>query len=393
MEAQAGAYSWSKVLLVVTIVMVTAGYALYPSVADLAHAAGREELAPSGLWFGVPLVALTFSVTGLVIHRHEPHPVGWLLHGVGFCFASAEVGTVLAVFDGVGWELGLAARLLIAWTGFGWIPAIVLMTVFLPLLFPTGRPPSQRWWWVAGVSAAGLAYAFVSVTLGTVTGSPLDEVLPEEGTSWGVVVVFMATGASGATASAVARFLRAEGIERRQLMWVSASLVLVGGTVAFAVTPLAGDVLTGTPAQLIEAAVWATIPVSIGIAITRYHLYDIERIVSRTVSYGLVALTVGAVYAGVILIIGSILGPRSDLAVAASTLAAAAVFSPARRRIQNAADRRFNRPRYEARRELKGFAQHLRGEVELAAVLGELVRVVDRTLQPSSLALWIRNPR
>jgi hypothetical protein len=335
---------------------------------------------------------LAFSVTGWVIHRHEPHPVGWLLHGVGFCFASTEVGTVLAVFDGVGWELDAVARLFVAWTGFGWIPAIVLMTVFLPLLFPTGRPPSRRWWWVAAVGAAALVYAFVAVTLGAATGRPLDEIL-SEGASWVVVVVFMGTGAVGATASAVARFLRAEGIERRQLMWVSASLVVVGGTVAFALTPLAGDVLTGTPAQLVEAAVWATIPVSIGIAITRYHLYDIDRIVSRTVSYGLVALIVGAVYALVILVIGSILEPRSDLAVAASTLAAAAVFSPARRRIQNAADRRFNRPRYQARRELDGFAQQLRGEVELAAVSDDLIRVVDRTLEPSSLVLWIRNPR
>ena len=390
MERHAGAYRWSKVLLVVTVVMLTAGYALYPTVATLARAAGREELAPSGLWFGVPPVALAFSVTGWVIHRHEPHPVGWLLHGVGFCFAITEVGTVLHVFDEVRWELGLAARLLVFWTGFGWVPAVMVMTVFLPLLFPTGRPPGRRWWCVAAVGAAGLVYAFVAVTLGVVTGRPP---LSEEGAAWVGVAMFMAAGSLGATASAVVRFLRADGIERRQLMWVSPSLVLVGGMVAFALTPLSGEVLTGAPAQLAVGAVWGTIPVSIGIAITRYHLYDIDRIISRTVSYGLVALTGGTVYAGVILVIGSVVGPRSDLAVAASTLAAAAVFSPARRRIQNAADRRFNRPRYEARRELDGFAQHLRGEVELAAVSDDLLGIVDRTLQPSSLALWIRSPR
>jgi hypothetical protein len=223
LEMQAGAHRWSKALLVVTIVMVTAGYAAYSSVATLARSAGREDLAPSGLWFGVPLVALTFSMTGLVIHRHGPHPVGWLLHGVGLCFASTQVGTVLAVFDGVGWELGLAARLLIAWTGFGWIPAIVLMTVFLSLLFPTGRPPSRRWWWVAGFGAAGLVYAFVAVTLGAATGSPLDEIL-SEGAAWVVVVVFMATGALGRPRRRSRGFC-AEGIERRQLMWVSAPLV------------------------------------------------------------------------------------------------------------------------------------------------------------------------
>lgn len=174
---------------------------------------------------------------------------------------------------------------------------------------------------------------------------------------------------------------------------MSAAFVLVGVMVTVALTPLSGDVLTTTPAQVVVVAVWGTIPVSIGIAITRHHLYDIDRIVSRTVTYALVALVVGAVYAAVILAITAIVGPRSDLAVAASTLAAAAVVNPARRRIQHAADRRFNRTRYDGQREVEAFAKQLRGQFELAALSDDLARVVSRMLQPSTLALWLRTPR
>ena len=388
-----GAHTWSRLLLVVTILVVAAVYAMYPSVAAVAHAAGRDDLAPSAVLYGVPLVALTFSVTGLVILRHGSHPVGWLLHGIGLGFACPMVGAALSVYIAVGrWEPGAAARLLLAWSVFGGVFAVVLMTVFLPTLFPTGRPPSRRWWWVAGVGAAGLVYAFVAVTILAATRS-LSDILPDNAVHGTVVAVSMVTGAVGATSSAVVRFRRADGIERRQLTWVSAALVLVGVMVAVGLTPLSGDVLATTPAQVVVVAVWGTIPVSIGIAITRHHLYDIDRIVSRTVTYALVALVVGAVYAAVILAITAIVGPRSDLAVAASTLAAAAIVNPARRRIQHAADRRFNRTRYDGQREVEAFAKQLRGQFELAALSDDLARVVNRTLQPSTLALWLRTPR
>lgn len=391
---RAGAHTWSRLLLVVTILVVATAYAMYPSViAAAARAAGHDDLAPPAVMYVVPLLALTFSVTGLVILRHGSHPIGWLLHGIGLCFACSMVGSALSVYVEVDrWEPGVAARLPIVWSMFGGIAAVVLMTVFLPLLFPTGRPPSRRWWWVAGVGATGLVYAFVAVTILAATRS-LADILPDNAVYGTVLVVTIVTGAVGATCSAVVRFRRADGIERRQLMWVSAALVLVGVMVAAALTPLSGDVLTTTPAQLVVVAAWGTIPVSIGIAITRYHLYHIDRIVSRTVTYALVALIVGAVYAAVILSITATVGPRSDLAVAASTLAAAAVVNPARRRIQHAADRRFNRTRYDGQRELDAFAQQLRGQFELAALSDDLARVVNRTLQPSTLLLWLRTPR
>jgi len=187
---QAGAPTWSRLLLVVTILVVAAAYAVYakyPSVAAVARAAGRDDQAPPAVMYVVPLLALTFSVTGLVILRHGSHLVGWALHGIGLGFACAMVGTALGVYVEVGrWEPGVAARLLTTWSVFGGIAAVVLMTVFLPLLFPTGRPPSRRWWWVAGVSAAGLVYALVAVTVSAATGS-MDDILPTTrcmGSSW-----------------------------------------------------------------------------------------------------------------------------------------------------------------------------------------------------------------
>lgn len=114
---QASVHTWSRLLVVVTILMVAAVYAMFPSVAAVARAAGRDELAPSAVLYGVPLVALTFSVTGLVILRHGPHPVGWLLHGIGLGFACPMVGAALSVYVAVGrWQPGAAARLLLAWS-------------------------------------------------------------------------------------------------------------------------------------------------------------------------------------------------------------------------------------------------------------------------------------
>jgi hypothetical protein len=378
----------SIVATMATIVLFVPSVVLYPYVAATARAAGRGALLPSDTWPGFGLVALTFAVTGMVILRHGSNPVGWVMHAIGLCFAG-QSGQMLYILDGVGRDVGVVGRLLATWTGFGWAPALILMTVVLPLLFPTGRPPNSRWWWVAGIGGIALVYGFVSVTWDTLTG-PLDDVAG----GWPVLPPLIVAGAVGAIASVVVRYRRADDVERHQLKWVSTALVIVCTAVALALTPPIGDLMADQALlQLLLIATWCTIPVSVAVAITRHRLYDIDRIVSRTVSYALVGLIVSAVYAGLVLILGATLGPRSDVAVAAATLAAAAVFSPVRRRIQNAADRRFNRPRYHAQQELVTFAQHLRGQTQLTTVSDDLIQVVDRTLQPSSVVLWTRNAR
>lgn len=351
---------------------------------DVARAAGREDLLASDAWFAFVLTGLAFSVPAVMIHWHRSNLVGWVMHGIGILFAGSMIGFPLYIYDSIGAELTTAGRVMGAWSDRAWIPAVLLVTVLLPLLFPTGRPPSRRWWWTAAVGGAGVAYAFIEVTFGSLT-RPIREVSDGPLTSSAMVV-----GTLGAIASVIVRYRRAGDVERHQIKWVSAALVLACTTVAVALTPPLADLFTRAWIQLVFMAAWWTIPVSVGIAITRRRLYDIDRIISRTVSYAVVALMVAAVYAGVVVVLGTAFGSRSDLAVAASTLAAAAVVRPAQRRVQVAADRRFNRPRYHAQRELDAFALRLRDSVELTAVADDVAGVVRRTLHPSSLTLWIR---
>ena len=191
-----------------------------------------------------------------------------------------------------------------------------------------------------------------------------------------------------AAGSLVVRFRRARGIERQQLGWVAlaaALMVLAAPVVLVAVT-------LGIPI-LIDwaAAVWAmALPLAVGTAILRYRLYDLDRIVSRTLAYGLLTLLLGGGYALVVLGLGQLLGRDSPLVVAAATLAVAAVFQPARRRVQAVVDRRFNRRRHDATRIIEGFGTRLRDQVDLDTLTTDLLAVVDQTMQPTQALLWLR---
>jgi hypothetical protein len=193
-----------------------------------------------------------------------------------------------------------------------------------------------------------------------------------------------------AAASLVVRFRRARGIERQQLRWVVLATMVVAllavvnlaalALGAYALAPLVG----GLNPPILSAA--------IGAAILRYRLYDLDRIISRTLAYGLLTVLLGLGYAALVLGLGQLLGRDSSLVVAAATLAVAAVFQPARRRVQQAVDRRFNRRRYDAGRTIQAFSAHLREEVDLDTLTGELLAVVEQTMQPTQASLWLRPP-
>jgi hypothetical protein len=210
--------------------------------------------------------------------------------------------------------------------------------------------------------------------------------------------VLLALGVAGVAAllasvfvaawSMVRRYRRARGLERQQLQWLALAAAL--GSVAFLSAIVAAFFSQDSIVSFSLSTCVALVPLATGAAIARYRLYDIDRIVSRTLAYALLTVLLGAGYTGVVLGGGRLLPQRSNLSVAIATLAVAALFQPVRRRIQRAVDRRFNRRRYDAAETIAAFSARLRAQVDLDTLAGELVEVVEVTMQPTSTSLWLR---
>jgi hypothetical protein len=263
---------------------------------------------------------------------------------------------------------------------------------------PDGRPPSPRWRpvaWLAGAGAAAfVALAAVQPTIELDDGHVVDNPVgvaavgdPEQGAVGLVLTSALGLLVVAAVVSLVVRFRRSRGEERLQLKWF---------TYAAALLPviLLGDLLPDAANSVLFAVGISLLPVAAGVAILRYRLYDIDRLINRALVYGLVTALLGGVYAGLVLLAGQLFGDLGDRppswAVAGATLAVAALFQPARRRVQALVDRRFNRARYDAAHTVDAFSARLRDQVDLDTVAAELLGVVDQTVQPASASLWLR---
>ena len=292
---------------------------------------------------------------------------------------------------------GIAAAWYASWF---WYPLLGLATIFPPLLFPNGRPVSRRWrplaWAASGAIATSTVLAALNPRLelheGFAVANPIGvEAVGNIETSLAGGVLFTVFGISivASVASLIVRFRRSRGEERQQLKWFTyggALLVLVP------LVDLAPGGLDSLSNHLFVVAV-AWLPVSAGIAILRYRLYDIDVVIRRTFVYGLLTAVLAGAYVGTVLLLQLAFSPvteGSSLAVAGSTLAVAALFRPARRRVQQVVDRRFFRRRYDAERTLAAFSARLRDEVDLDALHAELVSVVRETMQPGYVSLWLR---
>ena len=376
--------------------LVVLGLAALPWFDRLLRLAGRADLIVFDL-AGVPLVLAivsTATVGAVLATRRPRHPVGWLLLALGLSVSASGLGDVYVRY-------GLLARP-------GTLPAAGYLAHFLPLTFPlgylvctgfvllltpTGSLPSPRWRWWARTAAAAPVIVALSLVFGPGVAEPPYPPVPSPlaidalagslevagALAFLIIVLAVLVGAG----SLVLRFRASRGVERQQLRWVA---------LAAAQAPLV-ILARRDSASLFVGAVGiylALLSMAIGAAILRYRLYDLDRIISRTLAYGLLTLLLGGSYAVVVLGLGQLLGRDSSLVVAAATLAVAAAFQPARRRTQVVVDRRFNRHKYNAAKTIEAFSARLRDELDLDTLSAELLAVTDQTMQPTTASLWLR---
>jgi hypothetical protein len=338
---------------------------------------------------GFSVWILSFTVVGVIIAFHRSgNPVAWI------CLAFSGVWSIWIFLDGLlAYEAANPGSMsrpdLIAALAYPlWVPGVGLIG-FLLLLFPDGHLPSPRWRYVAWLLAG-------TMTILTLTGFFLPGVIQEteylnplgiealetfdQGVAGFALVVILVLCIGASAVSVVVRYRTAVGTERLQLKWLMAAGVVAAAAYA----------LLFFWDEFNVQLVWSLIPIAIGLSMHRHHLYDIDRLISRTIVYAVVVGALAIVFASVIFVLQQVSPFESDLAVAASTLAAAAAFNPIRNRVQKRVDRRFNRSRYDAERVSVEFASGLRDETDSGQILDRWAGVVTRTMQPTSMGIWLK---
>lgn len=293
--------------------------------------------------------------------------------------------------------------------GLGFFPTMFVGGPLLALIFPTGRLPGPRWRWSVGAIVVAIAVSLAAGFLypGPIPGTVVDNPFGASGFSgteavWtvGFTLVFASLPVAFllAVAAVIVRFRRSDGIERAQLKWFVAAIFAVGALLMLAFADGGLDVglyagISPTVFDVLAAASLSLPPIAIGVAVLRYRLFEIDRIISRTLSWTLVTGLLGAVFVGLVVGLQALTANATSgntLSVAASTLIVAALFQPLRRRVQGAVDQRFNRARYDAQRTTEVFAEQVRNEVDLARLSVALMDTVEGTVRPVSSTLWLR---
>jgi hypothetical protein len=374
---------------------------------------------PSQLGFEIVLAAavLLYAGTGLLLSRRVPgNAIGWLLALIGLLLAGEMLAEQYAVYGLVTRPGSLPAVRVIGWISVVLTALAIFAVLSLLLLFPDGRLPSPRWRPARPAFAVVLVATVASqMQAGQVISGGLTEVLDNAHASyrnpvgiipahgWGagfVAVAALLTVAAGLTAvaSVFARRRAANAERRKQLEWLGYVGALTLGLVAVL---LLGVIFGGGRVDWIGNLLWILcvltpvtgIPAACVVAVLRYRLYDIDRLISRTLAYAVVTGTLLAVYAGLVLLATRVLPLHTPVAVAGSTLIAASLFNPLRRRVQLKVDRRFNRARYDADQMVAAFAGRLKDTVNLESVRADLATVVQQALEPTLMSVWINEPR
>jgi hypothetical protein len=343
------------------------------------------------------LAFLSFPAMGALIASRRPaNAIGWLLLGIGFAASLLIESMGYAVYGLVTNEQGAPGATLAAWfVAWLWFPLITVIPTWLPLLFPTGKLPSRRWRPVAWLNASVL----VIVTLPAMVEGRLaegDYDIPNpigiaslgdtEDQVFSIMGPVLLLAIALSLASLIVRYRKGSIQERQQLKWIAFA---VG--VLFVLTIFEEGFNLVVPAWIFPLSLMS-IPVSMAIAVLRYRLYAIDRIISRTLAYGLLTAILAGAYFLSVLILQSLLPVTEDspLIVAVSTLAVAAAFGPLRARIRSVMDHRFNRSRYDANRTIEDFGARLRNQTDLDSLSSDLVTVAHHTLQPTAVSLWLK---
>ena len=365
----------------------------------------KADLQPLG-FNGVASLVLTVTLPGigwLIATRRAENRIGWMLLAIGFFYALTQFSASYAVYGLLVDPGSLPLADVMAWlSDLIWAPAYMLL-ILVPLVFPDGRLLSRRWRpivWIASVALAlmvvpaAIAYWPYRGPLLVSSNAQIPAGDPGPATAdllQGIGLLVALVVAVAGVAALIIRFRRSVGAEHQQIKWFGSAVVVEFAAIFVMSAPSAA---IPPPFDALAAIVLAPlIPIAIGIAILRYRLYDIDRIISRTVSYGAVTGILAVVFVGTILGLQTVLASYfsgNSVAVAASTLVVAAIFQPLRRRVQSVVDRRFNRSRYDAERTAAAFSNHLRDEVDLANLDAEVRQVVAATVAPVTVGLWIR---
>jgi two-component system, NarL family, sensor kinase len=336
-------------------------------------------------------MGLGFAVCGMLLAWHRPrNPIGWLFLAAGIAEAASASAVELLILLAQPGREPVMLRALASVFSLDWPVAIGLCLPMALLLFPNGRPVNSRWRWLIWAGAAeGLVFELSFAGPGTLTSGRLSVStilnLPFYGhlaPLWTASNFVYAAILGLAVASLVVRYRRGSDAERRQLLWLVLACMVVFGYVGL------WWGITGT-GPVLALLVIPLIPASITVAILRYQLLDIRVVFSRTLSYTIVTGLLVGVYAGLVLLATQALPFSGAVAVAASTLACAALFNPLRRRTQRMVDRQFNRARYDADKAISAFAARLQDAVDLDTVSTDLTAVVQATLEPAHLTVWM----
>ncbi len=349
---------------------------------------------------------LAFPIVGALIASRRPHnPIGWI------CLADGLLWSLLGITDyysryGVAQPGSVPSPVAItaALGQWLWLPPVGLLGIYMILLFPDGKLPSRRWRPLAWLSAAVIVVGSLSFAIapGPLPGlGGVRNPFGVEGTPWvtlvwPVVAALLPVCILASALSLVLRFRHSRGEERQQIKWIAFAASLVG------VVFLSGMVTSFIPGleylewvlQTVGVLSYAGIPIAVGLAVLRYRLYEIDLLINRALVYGPLTAMLALMYFGGVVglqaTFRTVTGQESTLAVVASTLAIAALFSPLRRRVQSFVDRRFYRRKYDAAKTLQSFSAKLRDETDLDALSSEVMGVVKETMQPAHTSMWLR---